>query len=159
MLNEFHYRQDGRAIMEDKQFKQYPFFRKIGAVPINRDDSRQAVKVLQQSAKFLSLPKRSLYFFPQGEIFTECDELKFESGLAKLSEMTEYTDIVPLAISITTIRSDKPELFIRTGPPVDVSGELQRKQRTAIFEKTLRMIWKENQAACKTGSESYKRLI
>lgn len=145
--------------MEDKQVTQYPFFRKIGAVPINRDDSRESVKVLQQSAKFLSQPGRSLYFFPQGEMFTECDDLQFQGGLAKLSEMTEKTDIVPLAISITTIRYDKPELFIRTGPPVDVSGELHRRQLTTILEKSLGMILKENQAACKSGSESYRRLV
>ena len=159
LLNEYHYRQNGRALMEDRQITTYPFFRKIGAVPVARDHPRQAMHILREAAAFLDQPGRSLYIFPQGRMFTECAPLQFESGLARLSELTTLVDIVPLAISVTTMRYDKPELLLRTSEPVVLSGEMPRLKRNELLIARLQQLLQENQKACREGPEEYQRLV
>ncbi len=160
LLNEFHFRQDGRAIMEDKQMETYGFFRKIGAVPIDRTNPRSAIKVLQKSAEFLNEPGRSLYFFPQGRMFSECHPLKFEQGLSRLSEMfNENVDIVPLAISTSNIRYDKPELFLKTDEPVELDPVLSKPERNTILENRLLQLLKTTQDEAALDDGGFKRLV
>lgn len=139
--------------------QQYDFFRKIGAVAIDPQNARQSLRVLNQAAGFLSIPGRSLYFYPQGEMFTESAPLHFQGGLTRLSGICTNTDIVPLAITITTIRYDKPELLLRTDEPVNISESTSKQERTRIFEARLQNLLNLNQKACKTGSNGYQRLI
>lgn len=160
LLNEFYFRQEGRAIMEDKQMERYRFFKKIGAVPINRSNPRSALTVLQKSAEFLNHPGRSLYFFPQGRIYTECHPLEFEKGLSKLTQMlSEGVDIVPFAISITTIRYDKPELFLKTDEPVELSSTLPQQERNTILEKRLGQVLKTTQDEATSENDGFERLV
>ncbi len=127
--------------------EQYRFFRKIGAVPIYREHPRSALQVIRKSADFLSQPGRSLYIFPQGRMYSECDPIEFEGGLSRLAELTGPVDFVPLAITITTIRYDKPELYLAVGPTVIAQPDISRQDRTSYFQARLNELAGRNREA------------
>lgn len=159
LLNEFHFRQEGRAIMEYKQMERYRFFRKIGAVPIDRDHPRSAMQVIRKSADFLNQPGRSLYIFPQGRMYSECDPIEFEGGLSRLVELTEAVDFVPLAITINTVRFDKPELYLASGEPAELPETFSHQERTIVMMKQLEQILRTTRKHSICGVEGFTQFL
>ena len=139
--------------------QKFGFFRKIGAIPINRNNPRSALTTLQEASGFLGYPGRALYFYPQGKMTHECDPIRFEGGLSRLSTMVPDCDFVPIAVSVTTIRTDKPELFIRIGEPVDIYHQLSKAERTVIYQNRVTSLLRKNQTACRDGPDGYSRIV
>lgn len=119
LLNEFVFHKRARAIMEDKQMKQFSFFSRIGAMSINRENVRSAVYTLQQAAEWLNKPNTSLYLFPEGKITNPAAPIKIEGGVLRILKSAPDCIMVPISLHISTQRGDKPELFIRVGAAVE----------------------------------------
>lgn len=137
LLNEFRFKQQARAIMEDKQMKKYSFFQKIGAFSINRSDPRKAVKSLRYAISSFKRKNSSLFIYPEGTITPPGSKMHFEDGLAWLHDKLEDVDFVPVGIYMHTIRHDKPELHLHVGNPIRISDNLLRKEKTEKFENVL----------------------
>jgi len=154
LLNEFRFHQQARAIMEDKQMREYSLFQKIGAFSINREDPRKAITSLRYAVKSFERPHSSLFIYPEGSITHAGSTMDFEGGLAWLSDKLPDVDIVPIAIYMHTIRHDKPELHLHVGRHLHLDDELSSKERTTYFENTLdRMLSKLRQTAGFDNSE------
>jgi 1-acyl-sn-glycerol-3-phosphate acyltransferase len=119
LLNEFRFKQNARAIMEDRQIRQFPFFTRIGAMSISRENMRSAIVTLASASEWLNGNNNSLYLYPEGKITDPCDKITFESGLMRILRDATDCDIVPIAMHFSMSRSDKPELFINVGPKLD----------------------------------------
>ncbi len=137
LLNEFRFRQQARAMMEDKQMQQYSLFQKIGAFSINRDDARKTIRSLRYAVKSFERPHSSLFIYPEGTITPPGSAMHFEGGLAWLHDNLEHVDFVPVGIYMHTIRHDKPELHLYVGRPTNLETSLSREKKTAYFEKQL----------------------
>ncbi|MEX2585879.1 MAG: lysophospholipid acyltransferase family protein [Balneolaceae bacterium] len=119
MLNQYRFRQQGRALMEHKQMRRYPFFKKIGAFSVDPKESRSAVASMRYALRSMQRPSASLFIYPEGEIVPfSTTGLQFKQGIGWLWEQLPEADFVPIAISVHTIRSPWPELHIRVGKPV-----------------------------------------
>ncbi len=59
---------DGYCFMELKQLKEYPFFNKIGAIPIVKENIRSAFKSLNFAVDIAKNKSKVLAIFPQGEL-------------------------------------------------------------------------------------------
>ena len=78
---------DGFAIMDSKNLRQLPFFKWVGAVGIQKDNPRQALKDLRSASQVLSAPHRSLWIFPQGhQRPAHLRPLNFKHGVVKLAQ-------------------------------------------------------------------------
>lgn len=137
MLNEYRFRQQARALMEDRQIKEYPFFQRIGAFSINRDDPRKAVASLRYAVNSFERDRASLFIYPEGSITPVGSSMNFEGGLAWLSDKLPDVDLVPIAIHMHTIRYDKPELHLHVGRRLRVEDKLSSEERTERFEQKL----------------------
>lgn len=84
LLNEYRFGQRARALMEDKQIEQYPFFNKIGAFSINRDNTRSAITSLRYAVQSMQRKQASLFIYPEGELRPISGTLDFEGGLGWL---------------------------------------------------------------------------
>src|SRR5213592_3367801 len=61
---------DSFVLMEERQLKQYKFFRRLGAFSIVRENTKSAIKRLNYAVEILTNGKgKTLLIFPQGEIF------------------------------------------------------------------------------------------
>ena len=57
---------DGRALMDAANLEALPFFRWVGALPVDRSGPGRARRGLHDAAAFLAAPGRALWVFPQG---------------------------------------------------------------------------------------------
>lgn len=137
MLNEYLFRQQARAIMEDKQIKTYPLFQKIGAFSIDRDNPRNTIASLRYAVKSFDRDQASLFIYPEGTITPVGSKMNFEGGLAWLHDKLDTVDFVPIAIHMHTIRHDKPELHLHVGRSIRLDKDLPKDQKTAQFEAVL----------------------
>lgn len=74
VLSERYYPQTGMAIMEDKQIENHPFFRKIGAQPITRNNTKVALETLAGIADYMKNHPSVLFLYPQGAIYPNHEE-------------------------------------------------------------------------------------
>jgi 1-acyl-sn-glycerol-3-phosphate acyltransferase len=132
LLNEYHFRQNARALMDLHQLKRYPFFRKIGVFSVDRENARSALHSLNRTREWLEGENNSIYLFPQGGIRNEFSPIVFEHGIGWLAKSCRNCDIVPLAIHINSVRGDKPDLFLRTGNALEINYSDDKK---AISDK------------------------
>lgn len=118
LLNQKLFKQQARAMMEDKQMLKHRFFSKIGAFSVNLHNPRSAVKSLRYASTSMERPNSCLFIYPEGKIMPfSIDKPEFKHGLGWLSKECPECDLVPVGIYIHSARHDKPELFIRIGEP------------------------------------------
>lgn len=159
LLNEFRFRQEARALMEDKQMKQYKFFQKIGAFSINRDDPRKAITSLRYAVQSFQREHASLFIYPEGSITPVGSQMKFEGGLAWLYSKLPNVDFVPIGVYMHTIRNDKPELHLHIGTPVTPEKSLSNKKKTEKFEKGLEKILDTLRESAGFNNDGYEHFL
>lgn len=134
-LNRHFLQQNARALMEDKQMRQYSFFSKIGAFSINLEDPRSSLISLRYALESMERDQASLFVYPEGTITPPAGTIpKFKDGLAWLYTKTTQVDYVPITIYSHSMRSSKPELYLAIGDLVDHSNQLPRKELTHLFQ-------------------------
>jgi 1-acyl-sn-glycerol-3-phosphate acyltransferase len=80
----------GFALMDADNLARLPFFRWLGAVPLDRSAPRRSVADLRRAAGLLDRPGRCLWIFPQGEQRpSHLRPLAFQSGVGALARMSQ----------------------------------------------------------------------
>jgi chlorobactene lauroyltransferase len=120
LLTERYFKQNLYIIIEYKQLVLYPFFTRLGAFSIVRENPREAIESIHYAVEKLaehSDKQNALWVFPQGAIEPiDKRPLKFYSGAAKIAK--QLLDKVPqiylcsVATRIEYQNEQKPELFI-----------------------------------------------
>lgn len=159
LLNEYRFRQNARALMEDKQMRQYGLFRKIGAFSINRGNPRKAITSLRYAVQSMQRERAGLFIYPEGKITPDGTPMHFEGGLAWLHSKVPGADYVPVAIHMNTIRHDKPELFLRVGPEAQVPAGLTNEEATELFEQKLQKLLEATRATAGFEDEGFERFV
>ncbi len=110
---------DFYVMMEEKQLKNLPLFRKLGAFSVVRESPREAVKSINYAVKILAeSPSKTLLIFPQGEIQpNDLRPLNFFEGLSRIIEKTGERSVFPIAIRYEFLSEYKPEIFVKIGEP------------------------------------------
>jgi 1-acyl-sn-glycerol-3-phosphate acyltransferase len=137
-LNQKFFHQKARALMEDKQMQQYPFFSKIGAFSINLKNPKASIPSLRYAVESMQRKNSCLFIYPEGTI-TPASETPpiFKPGLAWLYTKTEHIDFVPIHFYSHFLRESKPELYIAIGESVNHDKALSTSALTELFEHDL----------------------
>ncbi len=126
--------------MEDKQMREFGFFRKIGAFSINLEDPRQSLISMRYAVDSMKREKACLFIYPEGELipFTAKKPV-FKEGLAWLRQKlpADVVDFVPIAICSNFYESSRPDLFIRIGTKSEANPDWDRAALTRYFEDDL----------------------
>jgi len=120
VLNEFIFHQRARAVMEDKQMREFPFFSKIGAFSINRNNPKSALSSLKYGAEWLNIPNTCLFLYPEGKFSLPSDSIQIESGVTKLMEWAPNCQLVNISMYISYQKTDKPDFFIDISSEIDL---------------------------------------
>lgn len=128
---------DSYIMMEEKQLKNLPVFRKLGAFSVIRENPRAARKSVDYAARLLSeKPYRTLWIFPQGEILpNDSRPLYFYNGLSRIVKKVENCRVVDLAMRYEFMGEFKPVAFVRINE-TKLSIEFER-----VNHKTLSKIF------------------
>lgn len=150
ILNEFIFCQKARAVMEDKQMREFPFFSKIGAFSINRNNPKSALSSLKYGADWLKTPNTCLFLYPEGKFSLPHDPIHIESGITKLLEWVPDCQLVNISMYISYQKTDKPDFFI------DISGEITHPSNDSKSQiiKELNTIMNTNLNKLKVDSQS-----
>lgn len=137
-LNENRFKQKARALMEDKQMREYPFFSRIGAFSIDLDNTRSGIRSLRYAVESMKRPNSSLFIYPEGKITpVSFSKPSFKPGLSWLYRQLTDVDFVPVAFYISHTKSNKPDLYIHVGQACKPDSSLHSDELTQAFEEEL----------------------
>lgn len=132
---------DSFVMMEEKQLKNLPLFRLLGAFSVVRENPRQAVESINYAAELLlEDSRRTVWIFPQGEILpNDVRPLHFYRGLGRVVEKVGGCTVIPCAMRYEFLGDFKPEIFIKIGHPMHFSrsDNFKAKNSAAVFEDNL----------------------
>lgn len=136
-LNYTRFNQKARAIMEDKQMREYPFFSKIGAFSINLENPRSSLKSLRYAVESMERFNSCLFIYPEGKLVPPSTELPdFRGGLAWLYQnLDSEIDFVPIGIFIDHSMNNKPDLKIYVGKQVSPDKNDSKEELSRFFSK------------------------
>ena len=141
LLNQKLFKQQARALMEDKQMRQHKFFSKIGAFSVNLNEPRAALKSLRYAVDSMKRPNSSLFIYPEGKIVPfSSQKPEFQKGLGWIAGRVTDADVVPIGIYIQSARYDKPELFLKIGMPVEFKSKDSAENLNLLFEKKMQEV-------------------
>lgn len=135
-LNQTVIKRDSYVMMHESGIKQYPFFRKIGAFSVNRNNPKDIIKSLQYAKEKLTEGK-VLWLFPQGdERHQEIRPLGFLPGAIHLVKNTKIP-ITPVCLYYTFTNERKPDVFIKLGNPIYYSDLIggNGKEKTLLWKR------------------------
>lgn len=107
---------DGYCLMDTHNLDQLPFFRWVGAMPLDRRNSRHAYRDLRRAARVLDAPRKVLVIFPHGDQRPAHLSLEFKLGVATLALATR-APVIPLAIRYDYVEGPKPIVHLAAGSP------------------------------------------
>lgn len=127
--------------MEGKQMHRHRFFRKIGAFSVNSGDKRSSVRSLRYAINSMKRENACLFIYPEGRIvpFTT-EKPQFKDGLSWIISKLEGIEVVPVGLYISHEKSDKPELFIKIGKPVEIQVTIAPSETKLLLENTLQSV-------------------
>ena len=137
-LNRKLFNQKARALMEDKQMRQYPFFAKIGAFSINLENAKSTIKSLRYAVESMKRENACLFIYPEGKLVPVSNtKPDFKEGLSWLYQKIDGVDFVPIAFFIDHTKANKPDLYISIGESVNPNKKMNKNELTYLFEESL----------------------
>lgn len=130
------------APMDAAALKRYPILGKIGIFPVEMATARGAAQFLRTSKAILA-SGGVVWITPQGR-FADSRErpLGFKPGLGALAARTPEALVIPLAIEYTFWDERLPEVLLRFGEPMRMSGA-SADEATARLEASLAAVMAE----------------
>jgi 1-acyl-sn-glycerol-3-phosphate acyltransferase len=125
---------DGYALMDAKNLRRFPFFRRMGVFGVDLEDPLDRAAVLAYTQGLLDRTGRLVWIFPQGAERPVTEALRFHRGAAVIAKGAGCP-VVPVAIRPEFGRFDRPVLWLSFGWPLTPSdgGEADvRAQEEAV---------------------------
>lgn len=129
---------DHYMMMEEKQLKQYAFFRKLGAFPVQKENLKSVKQALMTAKKNMQAGG-AVWLFPQGKIMhQDIRPLELEGGASFLVRQFEQVVVKPVTLHYTFNQFQKPTVSALFGEDTLVSGgALRRKDVTHLLRDLL----------------------
>ena len=127
---------DGFALMDDANLERLPFFRLLGALPLDVDGGVEARRQLDDAVRALDRPRRALWIFPQGrQRAAHVRPLGFKPGLRLIAARARKHGalVVPVAVAYPWREAPAPSVVVRFGAPLDPETT-PREDLTATVE-------------------------
>lgn len=159
-----HFNFETFVMMEEKQLKDLPLFRKLGAFSVVRENPKKALNSINYAVdKLKENSNANLWIFPQGEILpNDIRPLKFYNGVSKIIEKCKKCCVLPISLKIEYLNEYKPTAFIKIGDPTLFENltKSESKSLTNSLETDLTDLLDSLKAdIINRNLDSYKKLI
>lgn len=132
---------DQYVMMEERQLRARPLFRRLGAFSVERASAREAARSVGYAANLLRADaNRAVWIFPQGATLpNDTRPLGFYTGAARVVGRAGLAYAAPVAFRYEFLGDFRPEAFARVGPPerFEAGPHFDAKQLTARLAETL----------------------
>jgi len=135
------------VMAEQRTVRDYGFFRHLGLFSVDRQNPRAAVEAIRHAVKrAVATPRAGVFIFPQGEFRPfEQRPLGFFGGAGRIAADIVAAKgacvLLPLAMRLEFLGSQKPEAWLRCGAPISITPDhlmaASAKGLTALMEAAL----------------------
>ncbi len=108
---------DGYALMDARNLKKFPFFRRLGVFGVDLEDAGDRAAVIDYAVGLLDRPGRLVWIFPQGAERPVTEPLVFRAGAARVA-VGAGVPVVPMAVRYEHGRFPKPTIYLAFGEPL-----------------------------------------
>ncbi len=124
---------DGRCLMDAANLKKLPFFKWIGAIPLDRSSPRASLADMRRAVDELH-HGRTLWIFPQGrQMPAHMRPLHFQAGVHWLAHRAACP-VVPLSLSYTYREAPEAAVIARFGRAMSPPTSHRREEWLATLE-------------------------
>ena len=120
-------RGDAFAMMDAKNLRRLPFFKKVGAFGVDLDEPADGARAIRHTVKLLDRPGRLVWIFPQGKEAPLAQRpLGFRAGseeIGRIAAKRSRAVVIPAAIRYAFGGEPLPELHISFGAPTSGDHE------------------------------------
>lgn len=123
------------TLMDADQLRAHPYFRLMGAVPIDRRDPRSVARAFATlRRRTRGTPGAVLQYFPQGRIWPAYRRpLGFQRGASVLVRRLAPVTVLPVALHVEPLNHVRPTLFASVGVPIlAAEGAATRRLEEAV---------------------------
>ncbi|MEN0063667.1 MAG: lysophospholipid acyltransferase family protein [Myxococcota bacterium] len=111
---------DGYALMERANYDRLPFFGWVGAIPVDRNNSRPAIRA---AVTRLDRPGRMMVVFPQGrQRPSHLRPLDLQRGIELIARQSQAV-VQPLALAYAFHESPRPTVYLDFPPAMEVGRD------------------------------------
>jgi 1-acyl-sn-glycerol-3-phosphate acyltransferase len=123
-LSNFVLAVDGYAMMDAKNLRKLPFFRRVGAFGVDIDDPADGARSLRYAAKLLTSPahgaaQKLVWIFPQGSERPITEPCVLRPGSAEIARLAKGCKVQVMAIRYEFAQEEKPRLYLSFGSAMD----------------------------------------
>lgn len=128
------------AMMEERQLREYPFHRRLGAFGVVRENARDGVRGIEYAGRLLKGTSRVLWIFPQGATLpNDARPLSLYTGAARIIERAGVADAAPVAMRYEFLDDYRPDALARIGTPARLTAgrDFNARRLTETFAASL----------------------
>lgn len=125
-------RSDGYALMDARNLRRLPFFRRVGAFGVDLEDPSDGARAIRYAARLLGAPGRTLWVFPQGREHSPFEALHFKPGAAQIARVARTATVIPVGLRYIFGEEERPDLFIAFGEPLPASRDVDELSRSQL---------------------------
>ncbi|WP_176444860.1 lysophospholipid acyltransferase family protein [Paenibacillus herberti] len=128
---------DPYIMMDERGLQQYPFFRRLGAFSVNRENPRDVLSALNYAEQRM-LGGRPVWIFPQGAITSPELPIVAQSGVGHLLRRLGTTEVRPVTLHYVLGDHQKPAATVKVGDPLVMDwSRLTREEVAALVAERL----------------------
>lgn len=155
-LSRFALDVDGHAMMDAKNLAKLPFFRRVGAFGVDRDDPQDGARAIRYAAKLLDRPRRMVWIFAQGRERPVTERpLVFFGGAAETARIARRAAVVPVALRYEHGEAPEPSVWVSFGESIvrarERETELTRRSHEEAVTRELDRIDEAIRAESREG--------
>ncbi|WP_020615919.1 lysophospholipid acyltransferase family protein [Paenibacillus daejeonensis] len=145
-------RGDHYVMMDEKQMRDFRFFRKLGVFSIDKSHPRRMLVSLRYAQGLLEAGK-CVWMFPQGEIqHLEHRPLRFQTGIGYVLERCPQTTVLPVTLYYSSYHHQKTEVSLLAGTPLRHDwGHMGKQAATALIEQKFSEQLERHRSRCIDG--------
>ncbi|OQX69797.1 MAG: hypothetical protein B6A08_02640 [Sorangiineae bacterium NIC37A_2] len=127
---------EGFALMDASSLRELSFFRRLGALSLDRAHPKKALSDLDRAAHLLDRAGRFVAIFPRGAQRPSHFPLEFRSGIFHLQKRSQAT-ILPIALRYEFLENARPSLLISLGEPLPFEEGARAEQVVPRVEEAV----------------------
>lgn len=125
---------NAHCLMDARNFKKLPFFRHIGALPIDLSTPEGRRAGLATAAPYVTQPGDAFWIFPQGrQRPSHLRPLDLKNGVVNIATQAN-APVIPVSIALLYANAPRPELLIRFSPAIEAEDLALPAVESAIIE-------------------------
>lgn len=148
------------CLMDAANLQKLPFFRWIGAIELDRQRPKVALRDLKASAGLADRPGRALWMFPQGEHTpAHLRPMGLKAGITVLTKAAPEVPVIPVSMNHLYREAPEPSIVLSFGEPIDARQHRGRALLPVLEEALVAGLARCDGFALGESPESFQPLL